>query len=49
MGVIGVLAYSLDIAGTREHPIVVLIGTAFCALASVMMFCLAEDVKNRRD
>jgi hypothetical protein len=49
LGLVGLVAYYLDIAGTRAYPLLVLAGTLFCIVASLRMFYLANDVKNRKD
>lgn len=49
MGITGLACYYLDIGRTREHPMIVVIGIAFCIFASWRMFYLASVVKHWRD
>ena len=48
MGVIGFLFYWLDIAGSRKHWLIMMLGTIFCIFASLRMFWLAYRV-NQED
>ena len=49
MGLTGLVFYFFDIARTREHPLIVLFGTAFCVVGSWRMFYLARVVQHWRD
>jgi hypothetical protein len=49
MGVTGFVMYHFDIAQTREHPVIVMLGTALCIYGSWKMFRLAKLTQNARD